>query len=233
MTDAERPEDRAYAFVEGLHLRQWAMRAVVPLAAFATNGAGRVDVPWLPRHDAPGLSADAETWLRVGGGALVVAAAVLRVLAKGVLVRKTTLTTGGVYGVVRHPFYLANLVGAAGTLLLAGALGAAVGAAWLVVAAPAYVVTIRGEESALARIYPSEFAGYASRVRALVPGLPPRDGPKTPVTWSNLVVEREPPRLLRFVAGAAVVFGLTFTGAASTAVLAAAAAAFGASYLFR
>src|SRR6185295_18665418 len=67
----------AYSFVEGLHLRQWAVRAVLPLAALATNGAGRFDVAWLPRHDAPTFLADAETGLRVAGGALVVAAAVL------------------------------------------------------------------------------------------------------------------------------------------------------------
>jgi protein-S-isoprenylcysteine O-methyltransferase Ste14 len=224
------PADRAYAFVEGLHLRQWALRVVVPLAALATNGSGRLDAPWLPRHDAPAVFAPAETGLRVAGVALVVAAAALRVLAKGVLVRKTTLTTGGVYGVVRHPFYLANLVGAVGTFLCAGALGAAVCAAWLVVAAPIYAATVRGEERALARLFPSEFAAYAARVRALVPGLPPRVGERTAVTWSNLVLEREPPRLLRFVAGAAVVFGLTFAGAASAVVLGAAALLFAVSY---
>lgn len=231
MNDAPPPADRAYAFVEGRHLRQWALRAVLPLAALATNGAGPVDVPWLPAHDAPGLGASAETALRVAGVALVIVSAVLRILAKGVLVRKTTLTTGGVYGVVRHPFYLANIVGALGTFLLAGQVGAALGAAWLVVATPIYVVTIRGEESALARLYPSEFAGYAARVRALVPGWPRRDGPATPVTWANLVLEREPPRLLRFLAGAAAVYGLTSAPSASTAVLVGAAALFAAGYL--
>jgi protein-S-isoprenylcysteine O-methyltransferase Ste14 len=209
------------------------MRVVLPLAALATNGAGLIDAPWLPRHDAPGLSPEAETWIRVGGGALVLAAAALRVAAKGVLVRKTTLTTGGVYGVVRHPFYLANLVGAVGTLLLAGALGAAVAAAWLVGASPVYAVTIRGEERALARLFPGEFASYAARVRALAPGMPPRVGERTSVTWANLVLEREPPRFLRFVGGAVLVCGLTSAAPASSAVLAAAALLFAASYLLR
>src|SRR5262245_46802059 len=110
-TSVTASETRAYAFVEGLHLRPWALRIVLPLAAFATNGAGRLDIAALPRHDAPAFLAHVETALRIAGGALVVLAAALRVLAKGVLVRKTTLTTGGVYGVVRHPFYLANIVG--------------------------------------------------------------------------------------------------------------------------
>jgi len=230
MSDAP---DRTYAVVERLHLRQWALRAVPPLAALATNGAGPLDVARLPRHDAPGFSPSAQIAIRVGGAALVVVAAALRVLAKGVLVRKTTLTTGGVYGVVRHPFYLANLLGAFGTFCIAGALGAVVGAAWLVLATPIYVATIRGEETALARLFPAEFSEYAARVRALVPGIPPRGRPTTRVTWTNLVAEREPPRLLRVLAAALAVQGLTLSGAASTACLVAAAAAFAASHLLR
>ncbi len=233
MTDGRRPPDPAYALVEGLHLRQWALRAVVPLAALSTNGAGPLDVAWLPTHDAPGLPPAAETALRIAGGGLVALSAVLRVLAKGVLVRKTTLTTGGVYGFVRHPFYLANLIGAVGAFLLAGALGGALAAAWLLVAAPIYAVTVRGEDAALARLYPAEFAVYAANVRALAPGAPPTGRPRAAVTWANLVAEREPPRLLRFLAGAALVFGMTLSGPASTAVIATAVLAFGASHLLR
>jgi protein-S-isoprenylcysteine O-methyltransferase Ste14 len=212
----------AYGFVERLHLRQWCLRAVLPLAALAAAASAS---QWPP------LAAEAA--FRGTGVLLVVASAALRIAAKGVLVRKTTLTTGGVYGVVRHPFYLANLAGAAGTFLLAGPLGAAVGAAWLVAAAPVYAATIAGEDAALRRLFPEEFAAYASQVRALVPGRPPPGRPAANVTWANLVAEGEPPRLLRFLAAAAVVAGLTLTDGATIAVLAAAALLFGASHGLR
>jgi protein-S-isoprenylcysteine O-methyltransferase Ste14 len=225
------PPGGAYGVVERLHLRQWALRAVVPLAALATNGAGLLDVAWLPRS--PSVPPAAEHALRGTGLALVVVSATLRVAAKGVLVRKTTLTTGGVYGAVRHPFYLANLLGALGTFLVAGPLGAAVGAAWIVVAAPIYAATIAGEEKALARLYPAEFSEYAAHVRALLPGRPPPRRPATRVTWANLRAEREPPRLLRFLAGAVFVSGLTTAGPAAAVAIAAAAAAFGISHVLR
>lgn len=222
-----------YPLVEGLHLRQWAQRAVLPLAILATNGAGLLDVPWLPHAGALGVAPPADAAIRVAGGVLVAASAALRVAAKGVLVRRTTLTQGGVYGVVRHPFYLANLVGAVGTFLLAGPLGAVLAVAWIAAAIPIYAVTIAGEEACLARLYPDEFARYAATVPALVPRRLRRGGPPTPVTWANLRAEREPPRLLRFVAGAAAVAALTFGGTAAVVALCAAAVLFATSYFVR
>lgn len=228
--DDRRESTDRYAIVEGLHLRQWALRCVVPLAALATNGAGVFAVAWLPSHDAPGLAASVEPVLRLCGAAAVLVAAVIRVLAKGVLVRKTTVTTGGIYRVVRHPFYLANLLGAVGVFLLAGSLGAIVAICWLAAALPLYVVTLRGEERGLTRLFPAQFAEYAARVPALVPRLRRADGPVVRVSWANLVAEREPPRLMRFLAGALLVFGLTLSTAAAGAVVTAAALGFGVSY---
>src|SRR5262249_12818060 len=150
------------------------------------NGMGRLDVAWLPRHDLLGAPASADAALRWAGVAAVALAAWLRVLAKGVLVRRTTLTTGGVYARVRHPFYLANLVGAVGTFCIAGTLGGAIAAVWLVLAVPVFAATIRGEETALARLYPDPWTGYAARVRALVPGRRFADAPAARVTWTNL-----------------------------------------------
>ncbi len=221
---------RAYDAVERLHLRQWLLRAVVPLAAACTNGAGLLDVAWLPRGDVLGGPPGLAAWLRAAGLAAVLAAAGLRVLAKGVLVRRTELTTGGVYARVRHPFYLANLAGAVGTFLLAGPLGAAVAAGWLCLAVPVYAATIRGEEEALARVHPREWASYSLAVRALLPGARAADAPRLPVRWANLQAEREPPRLLRFLTGAAAVLALTLPPASGRALLAAAALAFGVSH---
>ncbi len=163
----------AYRFAEGWHLRQWALRSAVPLAALATNGAGWLAVRALPDHRAPlgwlGAGPATVPVLLGAGLGLVVLCAWLRVLAKGVLVRKTTLTTGGVYRRMRHPFYLANLIGALGVFLIAGPLGAVVGAIWLAVAAPVFAVTVRGEEDGLATLYPEAWAAYAAHVPSWLP----------------------------------------------------------------
>jgi protein-S-isoprenylcysteine O-methyltransferase Ste14 len=198
-----------YDRVEGLHLRQWALRLVPPLAILATNGAGFVALPALPAWDAPlracGAPPALGTVVTLAGGASVAAAAVLRVLAKGVLVRKATVTRTGAYAAVRHPFYLANLLGAVGTFALAGPLGALVAVAWLAAALPIYLVTIDGEEQGLRRLHGPAWDEYAARVPRLVPrGLPSR-GVFAGMTWRNLVDEGEPPRCLRFLAGAVVV----------------------------
>lgn len=189
----------AYDRVEGLHLRQWVLRPVPFVAAFAAL-ASSPDVSELRWRFA---------WIAFAGPILVGVASVLRVLAKGVLVRKTTVTTGGIYACCRHPFYLANLVGAVGTFLLAGPVGARLAVVWLVVAVPIYKITISGEETGLRRLYPGAWEEYAARVPPLLP-LPGKrgGGGRTRVTWRNLVREREPPRLLRFLGGAALVAGL-------------------------
>lgn len=227
------PLTGGYAIVEGLHLRQWALRAVLPLAVLATNGAGLLEVHWFPNSNALGTSPPVTFGIRAAGVLLVAGAVALRVAAKGVLVRKTTLTQGGVYGLVRHPFYLANLLGAVGTFLLAGPLGAVIAAMWLVVALPIYAVTIAGEEAGLARLYPDEFSRYAAAVPALLPSRLRRAGPSARVTWENLRAEREPPRLMRFAAGAGAVAALTFDGPAAVVALCAAGALFLCSYFVR
>ncbi len=216
----------AYALVESLHLRQWCQRAVAPLAVLATNGLPRgpdawINLPRLPRADAPAAWIDASpgtpghallltgTW--VAGAALVAGAAWLRIAAKGVLVRKTTVTSSGAYALVRHPYYLANLIGCAGVLALASPLGAAAALVWLAVALPVFVVTIRGEERGLAAIHGATWTEYAARVSRIVPASPGRflrglsSLASTPVSWRNLCSENEPPRLMRFLAAAAVV----------------------------
>lgn len=228
----------AYRLVEGLHLRQWLLRGAVPVAVLCTNGAGPVSVGFLPSHSLPfailGVPEAAGAWTSASGWCLVALSAWLRVLAKGVLVRKTTLTTGGAYRLVRHPFYLANLVGLVGTFLLAGGLGAVIGLAWLALGVPVYRVTVRGEEEGLGTLYPGAWRAYCVRVPALfpVPGkLGPAPDPPVRVTWRNLVAEREPPRLLRFLAGALLVAGAARSDTAGTVLLVASGVLFVASHL--
>ncbi len=225
-----------YETVERLHLRQVLLRPVAPLAVLCTNGAGLIDVAWLPRHDAPlvalGVGADARVGFVAAGAAVVIASAALRVAAKGVLVRRTTLTTAGAYRLVRHPFYLATFVGAVGTFVLAGPLGTVVALVWLALAGPVFAATIAGEERGLRALYPEAWAAYVARVPALLPRpcARPRErpegaerrAPEARITWANLVSEREPPRLLRFLAGVAAVVGAASAGAAAVAFLASA-----------
>jgi hypothetical protein len=207
--------------VEGRHLRQWLVRGSVPLALLATNGAGWLDTPALPRFD--GLAPDAALHCGVVGVVLVLVSAVLRVLSKGVLLRKTTLTTGGVYRLVRHPFYLATIIGSVGVLVLAGPLGTLVAAVWLVLALPVFGITVAGEEDGLGTLFPERWAAYAAAVPRLLPTpfrLGPRPAEPVRVTWANLRVEGEPPRLLRFLAGALAIAAFAFGGHAVPLVVA-------------
>ncbi len=230
VVDTPPPRSAGYRFVEGLHLRQWALRAVLPVSVLCTNGAGPLDVAWWPRHD---VVAGAWTGGLLPCSVLFVAvSAWVRVASKGVLVRKTELTTGGIYRRVRHPFYLANLLGAVGTLLLAGALGALACGVWFVAALPIYWFTIRGEEEGLGNLYPEAWDRYAARVPALIP-IPGRRGDAgaepARIGWGNLVREREPPRFLRFVGGALAVAGCA--GPGRMALVGVAAGCFAVSYV--
>lgn len=211
--------DPAYRFVEGLHLRQWVLRPVLFVGVLATNGVGLLQLDALPalgawRPGPEGLAA--ATW--IVGALLVAHASWMRVAAKGVLVRKRELTTHGAYARVRHPFYTASLLGAVGTLVLAGPAGAVLGIAWLLLALPVFVATVRGEEDGLSQLHPESWAAYASRVRRrLLPGWLWPGTPRAtlgPVTWTNLRAEREPPRLLRFLAAPLAVAGARHGGAA-------------------
>lgn len=241
----------AYALVESLHLRQWCQRIVAPLAVLATNGLPRaqdafVDLQRLPRGDAPaewfGLAAEAPARTSLGtgtwilGGAAVVGAAWLRIAAKGVLVRKTTVTSTGAYALVRHPYYLANLVGCAGVLAIASPLGAVAALIWLAVTLPVFVVTVNGEERGLAAIHGATWTAYAETVSRLVPATPARlfrglrALSSTAVSWRNLCAENEPPRLMRFLAAAAVVVAARLGRSDGSAMLGVAAVLWASSF---
>lgn len=224
-----------YLRVEGLHLRQWALRSVVPLAVVATNGAGPVRLEGLPAWDEPlrriGAPEAAGLLVSISGAGTVLLASALRVAAKGVLVRKTTVTCTGAYALVRHPFYLANLTGALGTFALAGPLGAVVGCVWLLAALPIYLVTIAGEEAGLRRVHGAAWDAYAARVPRLLPYPVRWDRQGARVTWSNLVEEGEPPRGLRFLAAALAVLSCRAGGAWFGPLLCAAAALWASSHV--
>lgn len=112
-------------------------------------------------------------WL---GWMVVAAALVLRLVAlrqlggmysRGVEIRaRHALVTSGVYGVVRHPLYLAHLLEASGVAVLAQAPPLA---ALLVPLAAAWAVRIGTEETALAQALGPAWRTYAQRVPALDP----------------------------------------------------------------
>jgi protein-S-isoprenylcysteine O-methyltransferase Ste14 len=78
------------------------------------------------------------------------------------------LRTDGVYGVVRHPMYLAVLVGSFGEVLRSGQLVPVLG---LVALSAVLHVKAGYEEHLLLDRFGPAYAAYAARVPRLVPGL--------------------------------------------------------------
>ena len=211
--------DASYRVVEGLHLRQWVLRPILPLGVLLTNGAGLLRIEALPTWGQwPRVDSEWHLATAVLGVLAVAYATWMRVGAKGVLVRKRELTTHGVYARVRHPFYTASLVGAVGALALAGPAGAVFAALWLIAALPVFLITIAGEEDGLSQLHPTAWKSFRTKVPARL--FPPLGWPGTPsacfarVTWANLRAEREPPRLLRFLAGPVAIVGARLGGIA-------------------
>ena len=109
------------------------------------------------------------------GGPLVAAFLVIQQLAQRQIGRvpglrtKSNLVTGGVYGVVRHPLYLGNLLFALGWALCWRGVHALV---FVAVVALCYLLMIALEEGGLEEEYGDEYREYRQRVRSrLVPGL--------------------------------------------------------------
>jgi protein-S-isoprenylcysteine O-methyltransferase Ste14 len=114
-----------------------------------------------------------------------------RVHARKAQERKV-LVTGGPFGLVRNPLYLANTAGIAGACLLVappwfGAVAAVASLAW-------YRGVVRWEESVLARLYP-EYPEYCRLVPRFAPSLLrpaglPRTEERGDYPWTR-VVRRE------------------------------------------
>lgn len=91
----------------------------------------------------------------------------LHVLVKGQLIRNVTLCTEGTYGVVRHPYYLANYLVDVSFCLISGNV-------YLVLTYPflfywAYGPTFADEEARLASIHGAEYEAYRARVPQVFP----------------------------------------------------------------
>lgn len=91
----------------------------------------------------------------------------LHLVAKGILIRNTVLCNYGLYGLVRHPYYLANYLIDWSFCVLSGSY-------LLTLAYPfaffwAYGPTMRKEEALLASRYGEDFVRYASEVPRVFP----------------------------------------------------------------
>jgi hypothetical protein len=103
----------------------------------------------------------------VTGFALLVIGSLLHVLSKGILVRNTVLCDKGIYGFVRHPYYLANYLIDSGFCVLSGN-------AYLLLIYPflffwAYGPTLRKEEALLGSLHEAAFASHSARVPQVFP----------------------------------------------------------------
>jgi protein-S-isoprenylcysteine O-methyltransferase len=78
---------------------------------------------------------------------------------------RPTLVRSGPYRVLRHPIYGGLLLAALGSALVTGP-------GWLVVvigAAAYFVVSLRVEESDMARAFPDQYPDYAGHTKRLIP----------------------------------------------------------------
>ncbi len=103
----------------------------------------------------------------VTGFALLVIGSLIHVLSKGILVRNTVLCDKGIYGFVRHPYYLANYLIDSGFCVLSGN-------AYLLLIYPflffwAYGPTLRKEEALLGSLHEAAFASHSARVPQVFP----------------------------------------------------------------
>jgi protein-S-isoprenylcysteine O-methyltransferase Ste14 len=131
----------------------------------------------VPRADWHSLTVN-ETWFRVAGLAILLAATAFTIWARltlGVMwsaaptvKEQHQLQTGGPYGITRHPIYTGILGMLLGTLFLAGA------GRWIV-PFPVFLVVlevkIRFEENLMQGEFPDAYPRYRRQVPQLIPGL--------------------------------------------------------------
>jgi hypothetical protein len=101
------------------------------------------------------------------GLTMLVAGCFLHLVAKGILIRNVVLTNRGVYGVVRHPYYLANYLIDTSFCVLSGN-------PYLLLIYPflffwAYGPTLRNEEKLLSERYGNAFLDDSSAVPQVFP----------------------------------------------------------------
>jgi protein-S-isoprenylcysteine O-methyltransferase Ste14 len=101
------------------------------------------------------------------GFTMLAAGCFLHVVAKGILIRNVVLCSGGIYGIVRHPYYLANYLIDSSFCVLSGN-------SYLLLAYPflffwSYGPTLREEETLLKESYGNAFVNDSLTVPQVFP----------------------------------------------------------------
>jgi protein-S-isoprenylcysteine O-methyltransferase Ste14 len=122
----------------------------------------------------------------------------LRAWAAGHLAKNQALATGGPYAYTRNPLYLGTLLVAAGLAIAARSAG--LGVLFALVFLGIYLPVIQLEEQHLRALFP-EYAAYAARVPALLPGRPDRGSPGS-FQWALYRKNREYQAALGLALGA-------------------------------
>jgi protein-S-isoprenylcysteine O-methyltransferase Ste14 len=122
----------------------------------------------------------------------------LRGWAAGHLAKNQTLATAGPYAYVRNPLYLGTMLVATGLAIASRSVGLA--GLFALVFVCIYLPVMQLEEQHLRSLFP-EYAAYAERVPALIPGMA-AERARQPFRWSLYVKNREYQAALGLVAGA-------------------------------
>lgn len=122
---------------------------------------------WLPSA-APSLAANIASWLLSSAGTIA-AIYVAFWLGRGfsIMPEARELVTQGPYARIRHPLYLAELIGSLGVMLQFREPWSALLFLGLL---PLLILRIQSEERVLARAFP-EYREYTARTSRLIPGL--------------------------------------------------------------
>ena len=137
-------------------------------------------------------------WI-VGGAGVALAGSLLHLAAKGYLQRTGVLITSGPYRLVRHPFYLANIIIDAGICLMGA--NPFVAVPYLVILGVQTAAVVDREDRALLRQHGDAMRAYQAAVPILIPWkIPGRVGEPQPFSRANLAVELEVSRFLRILA---------------------------------
>lgn len=132
------------------------------------------------------------------GGVLFVLGAVLHFWSKGCLVRNWEVTAVGPYRMVRHPFYLANLLIDMGICFFSGRWWMPI--AYAVGFALVYRPTIRAEEAYLTSRHGDSYRSFAAGTPALLSYKLWRLFGPLDLEWVSIVREKEISRIMRILA---------------------------------